>query len=135
MATAICIALMAGGAAIVLPTETVTLGWTHSVEQTRWEEDYVASREGLLLLEARIETIGAGMQPPPSAVWQEGWWSYRPVLAPLPSITLANSSYAAGYSLCWDGQCHPLASLVPLGERATLTASTCSAPSSSAPRP
>src|SRR3546814_11278715 len=70
---AACIALVAGAAVVVLPTPTITLAWMHTVEKTRWEEDYLASTAGVAITEARIEAIGAGMEPPASAI-REGRW-------------------------------------------------------------
>ncbi|HEX2257136.1 MAG TPA: DUF1850 domain-containing protein [Afifellaceae bacterium] len=123
---AACIALAAGAAFVVLPTSAATLTWTHTVENTGWEEDYSASADGLTLTEARIEAIGAGMEPPSSAVREGGWWRYRPSLPPLPAIQLANSIFAGGYSLCWNAECRPLASVVPQGERVSIVAADCS---------
>ncbi|HCN88979.1 MAG TPA: DUF1850 domain-containing protein, partial [Oxalobacteraceae bacterium] len=36
--TGLCLA--AAGLAITLPLQAFTLGWTHSIEKIRWEEDY-----------------------------------------------------------------------------------------------
>jgi hypothetical protein len=120
-----CIALVAGASLAVLPTRTITLSWAHTVEKTRWEEDYVASARGIAITEARIEAIGAGMEPPPSAVREGGWWRYRPSLPNLPSVDLANSTFAGGYALCWNSKCRPLASVVPQGQPVSIVASSC----------
>lgn len=125
MIGASCIALLAGTTLLILPTGAVTLSWTHSVERTSWEEDYTASTEGLLLTEARIEAIGAGMEPPASAIREGRWWRYRPSLPPLPSIDLANSAFMGGYSICWDADCRRLGSMVPGNEPVAIKASRC----------
>src|SRR3546814_5687584 len=77
---AACIALVAGAAVVVLPTPTITLAWMHTVEKTRWEEDYLASTAGVAITEARIEAIDAGMEPPASAIREGRWWRYKPSL-------------------------------------------------------
>src|SRR5690606_34233299 len=120
-----CIALVAGAAVVVLPTPTMTLAWTHTVEQTRWEEDYLASAAGVTITEARIEAVGAGMEPPASAVRDGGWWRYEPPLPVLPSVVLANSTLAERYSLCWSTGCRPLAAIAPRGQRVAITAAEC----------
>src|SRR3546814_13153104 len=95
----------------------MTVTWTHTVEKTRWEEDYSASAEGIVIMEARIEAIGAGMEPPASAIREGRWWWYKPSLPVLPSVVLANSTFADGYSLCWSTECRPLAVIAPQGEQ------------------
>lgn len=120
-----CIAFAAGGAFIVLPAQQITLGWTHTVEQTRWEEDYATSRDGLTITEARIEAYGAGMEAPASAIRDGRWSRYRPALPVLKEVTLANSRFAAGHSVCWDNQCRPLRMIVPQGQQVTITYASC----------
>lgn len=120
-----CIAFAASGALIVLPAPKITLGWTHTVEHTRWEEDYAASSDGLTLTEARIEAYGAGMEAPASAIRDGRWSRYRPALPTLKEVTLANSGFAAGYSACWNNQCQPLHTIAPQGRQVTVTVASC----------
>ncbi len=120
-----CIALASGAALFVLPTSEVTLQWHHSVERTAWEEDYVAAGEGLAIREARIKAIGAGMEPPASAVREGEWWRYRPSLPALPSVAFANSSFVGGYSICWSGGCRPLNIFVAPDTAFTLQTDDC----------
>ena len=114
----VCLAAagLVAGATISLPLPAFTLAWTHSIEKIRWEEDYrvlqTAHGARLQLSEARIRGSGAGMEPPPDAVFADGAWHYRPPLAPLERLHLARSDYVADYSICWDGRCQPLATLV-----------------------
>lgn len=122
-----CIALSAGTAQVVLPAERITLGWRHTVEKTRWEEVYAASSDGVKIVEARIEAFGAGMEPPASAERRGRWWHYRPALPALRVVTLANSSFAAGYSVCWNDVCRPLNSLLPRGRQVAITSEHCRA--------
>ncbi len=109
-AAAICLAL--GARHVSLPTDRFTLAWMHSVEKTGWQEDYAISGSGLKLTEARIQSTGAGMEPPPDALFRDGWWHYVPRLPVLPELRLTLSPYTADYRLCWSGQCQALAKIV-----------------------
>ena len=109
---AMAICLTVGAHHVSLPTERFTLAWTHSVEKTGWQEDYALRGSGLALTEARIQGTGAGMEPPPDALFHDGWWHYVPHLPVLPELRLALSPYTADYRLCWKGQCRSLAKLL-----------------------
>jgi len=95
-----------GGEAAFLPWARFTLGWTHSRERTRWEETYridVVQGAPRLTLEAlRVKGSGAGIDPPPSARWVDGWYVDRPAPRPLERLVLTVSAYAADYELCDD---------------------------------
>lgn len=91
-----------------LPQADFTLAWTHTVEKVRWEEDYRATPDGLLLEEARIEGTGAGMEVPDHAVLRDGAWHYRVELAPLHILRLGRTPEAGDYSICIDGSCRPM---------------------------
>jgi hypothetical protein len=121
----LCIALVGIAGAPVLPTDTMTLSWTHTVEGTPWEEDYAIRDGALILTEARVKRSGAGMDAPDGAVWARGWWHYAPLLPPLREVVLANSSFAPGYTVCWAGQCRPLKAMIAAGSPVALTAMTC----------
>lgn len=98
--------LLAGGKLSVLAVAAFTLAWTHSVEKTRWEEDWRITPAGLQIVEARIQGSGAGMEPPPDAVLKEGWWTYVPHLKAQSKLSLAASgATGGGWSLCADGKC------------------------------
>jgi hypothetical protein len=126
MSVSLCIGLIAGSLLTVLPTQSLTLAWLHTVEQTRWEEDYVLFGSNLVIKEARVERSGAGMEPGENAVWSHGWWRYRPNLVDLTEINLANSMFARGYNICWNGQCRELRSWAPAGHAVTMRAVPCS---------
>src|SRR5690606_31572556 len=80
--------------------------WTHSVQKTEWQEDWQVTPAGLVLAEARIKGSGAGMEPPDGSQLVDGWWVYRPDLAPLKSVTLASSGETGGgWQLCALGEC------------------------------
>ncbi len=121
---ALCLTL--GAKTVSLDTDRFTLGWTHSVAKTRWEEDYALRSDGrLALVEARIAGTGAGMEPPPNAVLRAGIWHYVPALPPLAELHLTFSPYTADYSLCWAGTCRGLGELLGATETAVVTIRAC----------
>lgn len=120
----LCIA--AGKLLAVLPIASFTLAWTHSIEKTRWEEDWQIEGHQLSISEARIKGSGAGMEPPADARLKDGVWHYRPKLAPNDHFLLAHSSYTKGYELCIATRCQPLADLLPgIDDSATIELSVC----------
>lgn len=106
--------LAAGAATAVLATESFTLAWRHSIEKTRWEEDWRIVGNTLVLAEARIRGTGAGMEPPADAVLEHGVWHYRPALPPQLRLHLSHSPYAGDYELCVVSACGPLAQHLPV---------------------
>lgn len=117
----LCLLTAAGVLAATVAADAFTLAWTHSVEKVDWEEDWRLSGGRLVAVAARVRGSGAGMEPPPGAVLEQGWWRYRPDLEPQPRLVLSRSPYAADYRLCWAGDCRPLSDLVPLGTEPTVT--------------
>ena len=112
-----------------LPTLAFTLAWVHSVERTEWQEDYRIVSGRLALVEARIRGSGAGMEPPPGAVLDGGWWRYHPDLPPLPELRLTRSTVTADYRLCWDSVCGPLSAFAPIrGEGSVTVLRACERP-------
>jgi uncharacterized protein len=125
---AICI-LVAGVIRSTLPTSDFTLGWEHSVEKTRWEERYVAEGPQLRLVQARVQGLGAGMEPAAGARLVGGWWTWRPDIDPLPALRLTHSSFTKDYTFCWRHQCTTLAALAPsAGEGQAVTLEPCVSP-------
>ena len=118
--------LTAGLIAATLPLQAFTLAWTHSIEKIRWEEDYRIVDRRLVLTEARIKGSGAGMEPPADAVLKNGVWHYRPALAPLEALRLSHSPYAAGYEICSNARCRPLAGvLTGIADTQTIVIAAC----------
>lgn len=108
----VCIASAA--AALSLAGSAFTLIWTHSVERTEWQEDWIiAAGEELRLESARVRGSGAGMEPPEGAVLRNGWWHYRPMLPAQPALDLAVSgATVGGWTLCIEGgRCHDIESI------------------------
>ena len=88
--------ILAAGKTTVLAVAAFTLSWTHSVEKTRWEEDWRVTPAGLEIVEARVKGSGAGMEPPEGAVLKDGWWTYAPKIGPRPAVMLAASGATGG---------------------------------------
>lgn len=107
-------------------TQDFTLAWTHSIEKTRWEEDYRVQLDDdgapvLVPGHARILGSGAGMDPPPDAVHRaDGWYEYQPHTAPLKILRLTRSPYTADYDWCVAGHCKPLRAIMPTDGGTTL---------------
>lgn len=98
--------ILAGGKALVMAATVFTLSWSHSVEKTRWEEDWRVTPAGLELVQARVKGSGAGMEPPEGSVLEDGWWVYAPALPAQERVVLAASGATGdGWSLCAAGSC------------------------------
>lgn len=114
--------LSAGVVVATLAADAFTLRWLHSVEKIVWEEDWRVAADGRLVADtARLQGSGAGMEPPDGARLIDGWWHYRPALAPQPRLALSRSRFTTDYTLCWGGGCRPLGDLVPLGDQPSVT--------------
>jgi hypothetical protein len=105
--------LLAGSATVPLGVMALTLAWTHSVEKTRWEEDWRLGPQGLVLVESRVQATGAGMEPPAEAEFDGRWWRWQPKQAPLAEIVLRRSGATADWTLCRAGRCEPIGALLP----------------------
>lgn len=114
----LCIA--AGAGIIRLSVAAFTLSWTHSVEKTRWEEDWAVGRGMLAITRARIEGMGAGMEMPADAVREGRFWRWTPQVPPLGELLLRRSdAVPEGWSLCAGGECLRIGAA---GETADVTA-------------
>lgn len=120
--------LAAGKILLTIPLTSFTLAWTHSIEKTRWEEDWQIRDRQLIIREARIRGAGAGMEPPAGAILKNGVWHYRPADRAGP-VVLTHSPYATGYQFCNRNRCQPLAELLPgIGDHARIELSVCPEP-------
>lgn len=109
--------------AVFVPVQAFALAWTHSIEKTRWQEDYRVLRDGqgtprLRLEQARIQGSGAGMEPPADAVLKNGWYHYRPAVLPLGLLRLTRSPHTPDYDWCDNTAgpnetCRPLEQWLP----------------------
>ena len=69
-----------------------SLSWTHSIEKTQWIEHWQVQEQQLVLLETFVKGSGAGIDPAPNAVLNNGWYRWKPLKAvKLDSLSLANS--------------------------------------------
>ena len=104
--TALC---LAGADALVrIATLSFTLSWTHTVQKTHWEEDWRIDQDQLVLVEARVQGSGAGMEPPPGAKLEHGFYTWWPLTA-VPEVTLRQSSSAGDWTLCAQDGCATVA--------------------------
>jgi hypothetical protein len=100
------ICLFAAGKSTVFAAAAFTLAWTHSIEKTRWEEQWQLTATGLRLVEARVKGSGAGVDPQAGAELRDGWWVWRPDLPPQQRLVLAASDATGeGWTLCAEGRC------------------------------
>ena len=98
--------ILTGAGIVRLAVAGFTLTWTHSIEKTRWEEDWTIASGALSLVEARIESMGAGMEMPQGARFDGTWWRWTPKVPPLPEVLLRRSdAVPEGWGLCAQGQC------------------------------
>jgi hypothetical protein len=96
-----------------LGVTALTLAWTHSVQKTRCEDDWQLQSGALVLVESRIESTGAGMEPGPGARFDGHWWRWRPDLPAQARVQLRRSGATADWSLCIAGTCRLMSVLVP----------------------
>lgn len=101
------ICILSAGKTIAIAATAFTLSWTHSVEKTRWQEQWTAGPAGLTVTQGRIEGSGAGMEPPENARLEGGAYVYDLDRAPVPELVLAASgATGGGWLLCAEGaQC------------------------------
>ncbi|PBB91061.1 hypothetical protein CK215_17845 [Mesorhizobium sp. WSM3864] len=98
--------ILAAGKTVTLAVAAFTLSWTHSVERTRWQEDWKVTPAGLRVVEARVKGSGAGMEPPDGSVLRDGWWVYAPRVRSQPRLVLAASGATGeGWTLCTVTSC------------------------------
>jgi hypothetical protein len=119
---------IAGHVIKALQVTAFTLVWTHSVEKTDWQEDWLVSHEGLTPVEARIKGSGAGIDPPAEARLVDGWWRWQ--LAPIPhrEVVLGHSGAVGDWRVCTGGRCRALPDILGESEAAdAVEMSVCAA--------
>jgi len=121
----ICL-VVAGVIRSTLPTSEFTLAWDHSVQKTRWEERYRIDGGALVLVEARVQGSGAGMEPPPDAHHDHGMWTWQPNTRHT-ELRLTQSSFAGDYTICDGGHCTGMSELTGAADDGTIvTVRACS---------
>ncbi|MEP6943227.1 MAG: DUF1850 domain-containing protein [Betaproteobacteria bacterium] len=125
-AAAVCL-VAAGLVRATLPSSEFTVTWMHSIEKTRWEERYVVAGSSLSLVEARVQALGAGMEPPDGAELRDGWWRWRPRTTPLTDLRLTYSTFTQDYTICAAQRCASLRELVgvPLDQGDVVSLKAC----------
>lgn len=123
---ALCLAALAGTVTVPLPDGRFTLAWSHSIEKVEWHEDWRAEPGRLVGVEARIKGSGAGMEPPPQARREAGWYRWAMATDRHPRLVLARSDAVADHRLCVGGDCRPLSHYI--GGTDAVIVETCHAP-------
>ncbi|HAP40474.1 MAG TPA: DUF1850 domain-containing protein [Nitrospira sp.] len=104
----LCLATTIGVATVALAGNSFTLAWVHSIERVRWEETWRVEGGDLVLDTVRIRGIGAGMEPPPEAVFRNGVWTWHPGTRK-DVLKLTRSPYVADYEWCEPSRgCRPM---------------------------
>jgi hypothetical protein len=106
---------LSGGGALIkwIGISGFTLVWTHSVQHTKWEEDWRMDGTRLQLIAARVESHGAGMEPPEGAHFLHGVWHWIPAIGPLDNLHLRRSDAVADWQICIDASCKFLSEFLP----------------------
>ncbi len=107
----LCIA--AGSYAVAMYAPTFTLAWEHSIEKVEWRETWKVQGQAMRPVEARIKGTGAGMEPPPDARLEEGWFVYVPKAQPLKRLDLPDSAHTKPLRICLEGKCRPIRAYLP----------------------
>lgn len=105
--------LAAGALVVSLNSSEIVLAWRHSVQKTRWEELWRETPAGMRLVEARIESSGAGMDPPDGARLEGGFWRWAPTLPALREVVMRRSGATEDYSICRAALCRPMSDFLP----------------------
>ena len=102
---ALCVA--GAGLVVQLAVQSFTLGWMHTIEKVPWEESWRVEPTQLVITEARIKGSGAGMEPPPDARLDHGWYVWAPSNNTRKEIVLRLSGIGT-WTFCADGKCRPI---------------------------
>jgi hypothetical protein len=90
---------------MMLAAPLFTLGWTHSVEKTGWQEDWRIAGDRLVLETARVKGSGAGMDPGEGARLEGGWWVWHPRREVQRLSLAASGATGDGWHLCSGEAC------------------------------
>ena len=119
--------LAAAGVAVNIVATTFTLSWTHTIEKTAWQEDWRVAGDRLVILEARIQGSGAGMDPPPEARLKDGFYAWAPQPAERARVVLRRAPEAGDWTLCAAGRCDTLAAWLGRKDADPVTLTACAA--------
>ena len=108
------VCLSGGGVVAKLAVAAFTLAWTHTIEHTKWQEDWRVAGHELVITAARVQGSGAGMDPGPGAVLKDGFWEWHPQhIPPRHQILMRRAPQAGDWRLCIAGTCHAFAHWLP----------------------
>ncbi|ODN68631.1 DUF1850 domain-containing protein [Methylobrevis pamukkalensis] len=110
----LCIA--GAGVTVRIAATVFTLAWTHTIEKVPWEEDWRIEGHRLMLTQSRIKGSGAGMEPPPDARLEDGFYRWAPADPYRTEVILRRApvEIAGDWRLCVDGACRRLGEIVPV---------------------
>ena len=98
------VCIVTGSTVAKIATLSFTLAWTHSVQKTRWIEEWRVGPTSLQIVEAWAESNGAGMEPQNGAVFDGKFWRWKPAMGPLPEVALRRSdAVPEGWTFCTKG--------------------------------
>ena len=111
--SALCLA--GGGVVAKFAVATFTLAWVHTIEKIPWEEDWRVEPDRLVLTESRIKGSGAGMEPPPEARLEGGFYRWAPENPDRPEVILRRSpaDNVGDWSLCLEDRCREIGDILP----------------------
>ena len=104
--------LAGAGIVVRIATAAFTLSWSHTIEHTQWQERWLVRPHALHLETASVQGSGAGMDPGPGAVLNQGSWTWHPRLD-IPELVLRGAKEAGEWTLCTDSGCQPLGAHIP----------------------
>jgi len=99
--------LAAAGLAVHVAASAFSLSWTHTIEHTLWQEEWRVENDRLVLVEARVKGSGAGMEPPPEARLEDGFYVWQPMIEQ-DALLLRRDPQAGDWRLCAAGRCDDL---------------------------
>ena len=99
--------LVGAGVAVSIAAQAFSLSWTHTTEKTEWREEWRVEGEELVLQKAGVKGSGAGMEPPPEAQLEGGFYVWRPETRE-SVLTLRRDPHAGDWTLCAEGRCDPI---------------------------
>ena len=100
--------MAAAGLAVGIAVSDFSLSWTHTIEKTEWQENWRIADGRLLLVAARVQGSGAGMEPPPEARREGNFYVWTLSLPPQAQVILRRAPEAGDWRLCAAGRCAPL---------------------------
>lgn len=100
--------LIGAGETVRLAVTVFSLSWMHTVEKVPWEESWRVEPTQLVLTEARVKGSGAGMEPPPNARHEDGWYVWAPENPTRTEIVLRMIDFAPWTFCAQDTPCRPL---------------------------